>query len=154
MTGFSRTPTPSTSIRTASPATNHFGGSKLAPTPAGVPVETTSPGSRVKTVESSATMSQHEKIMSSVDESWRSSSLTQVRRRRRWGSGTSSVVTSHGPIGPWVSKDFPIVHVGVRHCQSRTLTSFMTVKPATTEAASATDTCRQRRPMTKASSPS
>ena len=103
------------------------------PTPAGVPVEMMSPGSRVNTVDRYSTCSQHEKIMSSVDASWRRSPLTQVRRRRRWGSPTSSAVTIHGPIGPWVSKDFPSVHVGVRHCQSRTVTSLRTVKPATTD---------------------
>ena len=40
--------------------------------------------------------------------------------RARAGSPTSSGVTSHGPSGPWVSKDLPIVMVGVRRCQSRT----------------------------------
>ena len=128
-TGFSSVPTRSISMRTTSPATSQRGGSKPIPTPAGVPVEMMSPGSSVNTVDRYSTCSQHEKIMSSVDASWRRSPLTQVRRRRRWGSPTSSPVTIHGPVGPWVSKDFPRVHVGVRHCQSRTVTSLRTVKP-------------------------
>ena len=65
--------------------------------------------------------------MSEVVPSWRSSPFTQVRTRRAWGSGTSSAVTNHGPMGPWVSKLFPSVMVGVRRCQSRTLTSLTTV---------------------------
>ena len=38
-----------------------------------------------------------------------------------------------------------MVKVGVRHCQSRTLTSLMMVKPATTSKARAAGTCWQRR---------
>jgi len=58
-----------------------------------------------------------------VLECWRSSPFTQVRSSSAWGSPTSSGVTSHGPMGPCVSNDFPIVIVGVLSCQSRTLTS-------------------------------
>ncbi len=47
-----------------------------------------------------------------------------------------------------------MVKVGVRHCQSRVLTSLMMVKPATTSKARAAGTCWQRGPMTRASSPS
>ena len=39
----------------------------------------------------------------------------------------SSPVTIQGPSGQWVSKDLPIVKVGTRICQSRTLTSLTTV---------------------------
>ena len=45
-TSFSRTPIPSISMRTTSPAFRYFGGSKPMPTPAGVPVAITSPGCR------------------------------------------------------------------------------------------------------------
>ena len=50
-TTFFRTPTPDTSISTASPACRNFGGSKRMPAPIGVPVAITSPGSRVVKVE-------------------------------------------------------------------------------------------------------
>src|SRR5205085_566798 len=53
ITRFSITPTFSISIRTTSPGTRNF--PAAAPTPAGVPVETTSPGSSVKAVDSVAT---------------------------------------------------------------------------------------------------
>ena len=112
------------------------------------------PGSRGKAEVRYSIISAHPKIMSAVLESWRSSSLTQVRMARDPGSPSSSPVTSSGPHGAWVSKDLPIVKVGVRHCQSRTLTSLMTLNPATTSSARAAGTCWQRGPMTKASSPS
>ena len=55
------------------------------------------------------------------------SSLTNVLMPRSWGSPSSSAVTIHGPSGPCVSNDLPIVIVGVRICQSRTETSFVIV---------------------------
>ncbi len=117
---------PSISMRTTSPATSSRGGFIAMPTPEGVPVATTSPGSSVKAVERCSTSAKQSKISSLVFDSWRSSPFTQVRRRSWWGSGSSSAVTIQGPIGPWVSKDLPIVQVGVRSCQSRTVTSFTT----------------------------
>ena len=66
-------------------------------------------------------------MRSSVFPSWRSSSFTHVRSDSPWGSPSSSAVTTHGPSGPCVSKDLPIVIVGVRICQSRTLTSLQIV---------------------------
>ena len=48
----------------------------------------------------------------------------------------------------------PIVQVGVRSCQSRTVTSFATRYPAITSCARRRGTCRQRLPITNASSPS
>ena len=93
-------------------------------------------------------------MRSAVVESCRSSSLTQVRRARLPGSPSSSVVTNSGPHGAWESKDFPTVKVGVRHCQSRALTSLMMVNPATTSMARAAGMCWQRGPITMASSPS
>src|SRR5437899_2652643 len=43
------------------------------------------------------------------------------------GSGTSSRVTSQGPVGPCVSKLLPITQVGEWNCQSRTETSLPTM---------------------------
>ena len=70
------------------------------------------------------------------------------------GSGSSSVVTIHGPIGQCVSKDLPIVIVGTRICQSRTETSLTIVYPAMTSVARSRGTCRQYCPITIPSSPS
>ena len=46
------------------------------------------------------------------------------------------------------------MNVGVRHCQSLTLTSFITVNPAIASKARSTGTYLQRLPTTMASSPS
>ena len=97
------------------------------PTPAGVPVAITSPGSRVKASERCETCWKQSKTISPVLASWRSSSLTKQRMRRSCGSPISSAVTSQGPSGPWVSKDLPIVIVCARPCQSRTLRSLAQV---------------------------
>ena len=153
-TGLVSTPTPSTSTSTTSPATSQRGGSDAAPTPAGVPVASTVCGSSVATVDRWAIISATVKIMSDVVPSWRTSPLTRVRTRNDWGSGISSAVTTHGPTGPWVSNPLPSSMVGVDRCQSRTLTSFTTVYPATTSRAPSTGTCRHRLPMTTPSSPS
>jgi len=64
--------------------------------------------------------------MSDVLLCWRNSPLTRLRSGRFCGSGTSSVVTIHGPIGPCVSKLLPIVKVGECFCQSRAETSLAT----------------------------
>ena len=50
-------------------------------------------------------------------ESWRSSPLTQVRRRRSSGSGTSSGVVIHGPHGQNVAAPFARVHCGSRRLE-------------------------------------
>ncbi len=55
MTGFSSTPIRSISMRTTSPGRKKRCGEAAMPTPAGVPVETMSPGSRVNTVDKSST---------------------------------------------------------------------------------------------------
>ena len=104
---------PSISMRTTSPGLSSTGGFSAMPTPAGVPVEITSPGSRVNAVESVSTCAEQSKIMSSVV-----AVLAQLAvhpacaARGRAGRRSSSAVTIHGPIGPWVSKDLPIVIVG------------------------------------------
>ena len=64
--------------------------------------------------------------MSRVEPSCSSVPFTHVRMPSACGSGISSAVTSQGPIGPCVSKDLPIVMVGLRSCQSRTVTSLTT----------------------------
>jgi hypothetical protein len=98
-----------------------------APTPLGVPVEITSPGSRLKAVERCSTSVKQSKIRCWVLLDCRGSPFTQVRRSRLCGSGISSGVTMAGPSGQWVSKDFPMVKVGTRSCQSRTETSLQIV---------------------------
>src|SRR5229473_1977415 len=74
-------------------------------------------------------------IISRVLLSWRTSPLTKQRTVGAWGSGTSSLVTIHGPIGPCVSNDLPIVNVGEWNCQSRAETSFATKYPNTCDLA-------------------
>ena len=59
-----------------------------APTPDGVPVEMTSPGSSVTTSLAAAISSATEQIMSDVDSSCWSSPFTHSRNRKSWGSGT------------------------------------------------------------------
>ena len=66
------------------------------------------------------------KMRSAVLESWRTSPLTREPMRSASGSATSSAVVIHGPNAQCVSQDLPIVIVGTRICQSRTLTSLAT----------------------------
>ncbi len=51
-----------------------------------------------------------EKIMVEVDPLWRRSPLTSSHIDNFCTSGISSLVTSHGPSGPNVSCDLPLVH--------------------------------------------
>ncbi len=122
---FSIAPSPSISTRTRSPGTSQRGGFMATATPAGVPVEIRSPGSSVKAVERCSTSAAQSKISCFVFERWRSSPFTRVSSPRLPAS-ISSRVTRAGPNGQWVSKDLPIVMVGVRVCQSRTETSSTT----------------------------
>jgi len=80
-TPFSSVPSPSISTRTTSPIESSFGGFIAMPTPPGVPVATTSPGSSVNAVDRCSTIAKQSKIRFLVLESWRSSPLTQVRTR-------------------------------------------------------------------------
>ncbi len=114
---------PSISTRTTSPAARKRGGFIAMPTPEQVPVASTSPGSSVITVERCSICCHTSWIRSAVDACCRSSPLTNVRSISACGSGTSSAVTSQGPIGPCVSHDLPSVKVGLFCCQSRTDTS-------------------------------
>ena len=79
-----------------SPGCRYFGGLKASPTPLGVPVRISAPGSSVQASEMKATSSSGLKIRSLVLPSWRSSPLTWVVRRR--SDGSASVVIQ-GPQG-------------------------------------------------------
>ena len=80
------------------------------PTPAGVPVASTVPGSRVIASDRWAIIcgaGEHHVRGGAV--------LAELAvhpgpHAEGWGSGTSSAVTTHGPMGPWVSKLLPERH--------------------------------------------
>ena len=58
---------------------------------------------------------------------WRGAPFTSSHRSRACGSGTSSGVTSQGPIGPKLSKPLPLSQVPPRSvCHARSLTSLTT----------------------------
>src|SRR5208283_4530196 len=126
-TGFRSSPMAGMSTRTSSPGRNQRGGFLAAPTPDGVPVETMSPGSSVNTLDKYATSSGILKIRCFVLESCRISPLISIRMSSACGSGISSFVTIHGPIGAKVSKVLPISHWLVARWKSRALTSFTIV---------------------------
>ena len=67
-----------------------------------------------------------EKIISSVFEFWRNSPLTQHFKFKFCGFGTSSAVTSTGPVGAKVSNVLPTIHClpSFLSCQSRAETSW------------------------------
>ena len=96
----------------------------MAPTPAGVPVKTTSPGSSVMPALRYSMISPTPKISWPVLEDCFCSPLTNSLISRLATSPTSSGVTRYGPIGPCVSNDLPIIQVGEWNCQSRTETSL------------------------------
>ena len=98
-----------------SPAFIHTGGLRAWPTPAGVPITRTSPGSSVSTSASSAIVSATLKIMSLVFASCITCPFRRAWMRRPAApGGSSSAVTSTGPKPPVPSKFLPIVHCGVR----------------------------------------
>ena len=121
--GCSRAARPSTSQRTVSPGCRYFGGLKASPTPLGVPVRISAPGSSVQASEMKATSSSGLKIRSLVEPSWRSSPLTWVVRRR--SDGSASVVI-HGPQGQLESKPLARDHCASERCRSRAETSLAT----------------------------
>src|SRR5262245_63220331 len=100
-TGTAMRPTRAISMVTVSPP-------RTGPTPSGVPVAMTSPGSSVDTDEASATMLGMSTIRSRVLACWRKVSLTHSFISRSLGSPTSSAVTSAGPMGVNVSYDLRI----------------------------------------------
>ena len=98
------------------------------PTPGGVPVVTTSPGSSVMYFETSATSSAMPKIIVRVLPVCRRTPLTSSHMSRFCTSLISSVVTSHGPSGPNVSQPLPLFHCDALFFSwnSRSDTSLMT----------------------------
>src|SRR6266511_4468390 len=103
MTGFRRVPRPSMVVRTTSPSTRYS--PRPAPTPDGVPVEMTSPGSSVTSALAAEMSSATVQIMSEVDSSCWSSSFTHRRTRRFCGSGIWNAGVIPGPNGSEPSMD-------------------------------------------------
>eukprot|EP01022_Parablepharisma_sp_SALTPOND_P011067 TRINITY_DN1458_c0_g1_i1.p2 TRINITY_DN1458_c0_g1~~TRINITY_DN1458_c0_g1_i1.p2 ORF type:complete len:758 (+),score=206.27 TRINITY_DN1458_c0_g1_i1:4238-6511(+) len=136
-------PMRSISISTLSPCFIHTGGVRDWPTPAGVPMMMTSPGSRVTHSVSSAMVSATFQIMSRVLASCITSPL-----RRHWmdspsaPGGSSSAETRKGPKAPVLSKFLPMVHCGVFFWQSRTDMSLKAAQPKTQDSASSWRTWR------------
>jgi hypothetical protein len=90
-----------------------------------------------------------------VVSSWRSSSLTRVRRCSASKAGSASGVTIHGPMLPERAKFLPCVTLNLPwRTQSRIVPSFMIVSPATCSRARACGMRRPSLPMTITTSPS
>src|SRR3984885_11513707 len=108
-------PSPSMPSVTTSPALRNIGsGFMPSPTPGGVPVMMTSPGSMTKYCEQVQTICRQSKIMVEVLPRWRFSPLTLSHMASFCGSLISSLVTSQGPSGPKVSQPLPLVHCPAR----------------------------------------
>src|SRR3954468_22625139 len=96
-----------------------------------------------------------EKIMVEVEPVWRRWPLTSSHIDSFCTSAISSLVTSHGPTGPNVSCDLPLVHCPRRSIwKLRSETSLQTQYPATWLSASASETYFARVPMMAAISTS
>ena len=98
------------------------------PTPDGVPVVMTSPGSSVQKRVSHSTTSGTGKISSRVFECWRFSPFTQPSTSSSDGSRPTAM---HGPIGAKVSKPLAREYCTSLACSSRAVTSFRQVTPRT-----------------------
>src|SRR4029453_16123531 len=146
-TGLVSSPTPSTFMVTRSPATR-------GPIPAGVPVETMSPGNSVITDEMNAMRFRIEKINSRVDDDWRFTPLTHPSTASPCGESKSSPVAMHGPTGAKVSKPFARVYWTSLLCSSPAVTSFTQVMPKMYSCASSSRTCAALAPMTTPASAS
>ena len=83
-----------------SPGASQRCGVRPRPTPEGVPVKMTSPGSSGTLADRFAISAGTEKISWLVRLSCITSPLTSQPSSRSFGSATSSRVTSQGPIGP------------------------------------------------------
>src|SRR5216684_262722 len=103
ITVFSKMPRPSMATRTTSPARRYR--PRPAPTPDGVPVAMTSPGSSVTTSLAAETSSATVQTMSDVDASCWSSPFTHSRSRRSCGLGTWNAGVIPGPRGRVPSMD-------------------------------------------------
>src|SRR6266487_195951 len=97
------------------------------PTPGGVPVAMTSPGSRVNDAEHQLIRWLTGKYMSAVEADWVGEPLMMHWILRPFGSGISSAVTSTGPIGQNVSSDLARTHWPSAACRSRAETSLHAV---------------------------
>src|SRR6267378_2891778 len=117
---FTSTPTLSISISTVSPGFIHTGGLRRAPTPPGVPVTMTSPGSSVVKLEMYSISFGILKIICSVVACCMRSPFRRHDSVSSVAAGISSAVTSHGPKPPVLAKFLPAVHWMVWRCQSRT----------------------------------
>src|SRR5688572_1851878 len=117
---FSSTPTLSISISTLSPGFIPIGGVRRAPTPPGVPVTSTSPGTSVVQVETYSMIFGILKIICSVVACCMRSPFSRQESVILVFGGISSAVTIHGPKPPVRAKFLPAVHWMVWRCQSRT----------------------------------
>ena len=120
----------SISIVTLSPGLSQRGvGFAAMPTPCGVPVRITVPGTSVVLPLRNSMIRGTSKIMSEVVQSCSVTPLMWVAIFRLLGFLISSVVTSTGPSGQKVSKNLPRHHWPPpnRSCQSRADTSLQHV---------------------------
>src|ERR1700755_1514289 len=96
-----------------------------------------------------------EKIIVEVDPVWQRLPFTSSHIESFCTSGISSLVTSHGPTGPNVSCDLPLVQVPPRSIwKLRSGAALQMVEPATWLSASASETYLARVPMMAAISTS
>ena len=86
-----------------------------------------SPGSSVMPWDSTSMHWATGKIILEVWLDCRNCPFTLKEMARACGSGSSSAVTSTGPIGQKVSSDLPLNHCWWRFCRSRAVTSLMIV---------------------------
>src|SRR6476469_932541 len=117
-------PMPSISTVTTEPSARNRGGSRNTPTPPGVPVAITSPGSRLNAWEQWLMISATPKNIIAVFDDWTTSPSTVQEIAWRCGSPISSAVTSAGPIGQNVSSDLPRTHCPSPNWISRADTSL------------------------------
>src|SRR5271170_3650955 len=125
-TGLSRVPIPSMVTSTRSPALSQRCGLRHNPTPSGVPVAMMSPGSKVMMCDRNSMMAGTSKIILEVLLVCRISPPIFNCSSRFCGSGISSRVTNHGPIGAKPSKFLPAPHCEVRSWTSLAETSLKT----------------------------
>src|SRR5207253_1161661 len=151
-TGFGRSPIRSTDTVTSSPGFRYTGGWRKQPTPAGVPVETMSPGSSVTSAVRYSSRTGGGKIISDAGDDCIVSPFSVVETWRVLQSPISSAVTTSGPSGQNVSGPLPSVSWFSLNCTSRAETSSRIVQPKTASRAECASSPFVRRPITIASS--
>src|SRR5260370_4768151 len=114
-----------------SPSFSKIGGLRNMPAPEGVPVEMMSPASSVIAAEMYDKSSGIGKIKWQVFDLCITCEFKRPSIHRLCGSGISSRVVSHGPVGQKVSHDFPRVHCLSANCHFRAETSLSAIYPAT-----------------------